>query len=356
MLYKEDWETVKERFKAFFTGEDIGRPLLQVTAPKKNLTRKPDYNCWTIAHNLDHPDRALQLFEYYCQNTFFGAGALPNLAINLGAGSLAGYLNCTPNIAEDTIWFEERKLDSYEEILNIKFDPENYWWKKTLEITRLSVEFGKDKFITGITDLNALLNILAFLRGNERLLMDLIEHPDDVKRAAAHLNDLWFYCYDELSKIINQHLEGMTTWMDVWFPGRGSDVQCDFSAMISPQMFAEFVLPHLQEQCRRLDYSIYHWDGPGQIPHLEYLLDISELNGIQWVPGAGQSGTGSPKWFPLYQRIQQRGKLLVLPVMDKNDVLNVVKNLSHNGLLIQTQCDSEEEARSLIEHVENHCY
>ena len=129
--------------------------------------------------------------------------------------------------------------------------------------------------------LNAVFNILAFLRGNERLLMDLIECPNEAKQAAMHLTDLWFDCYDELLKIINQYLEGMTTWMDVWFPGRGSDVQCDFSAMISPAMFAEFVLPHLQEQCRRLEFSIYHWDGPGQIPHPEYLLDIPELNGIQ---------------------------------------------------------------------------
>ena len=74
------------------------------------------------------------------------------------------------------------------------------------------------------------------------------------------------------------------------------------------------------------------------------------------MPGAGQPGTRSPKWFPLFRRIQQRGKLLALPAMDKNDVLNVVKNVSPKGLLIQTQCDSEEEARDLIEHVENHFY
>ena len=67
-------------------------------------------------------------------------------------------------------------------------------------------------------------------------------------------------------------------------------------------------MPHLQEECRNLDWSIYHWDGPGQIPHLDLLLDIPELTGIQWVPGAGKPGTGSPKWFDLYRRIQARGK------------------------------------------------
>jgi hypothetical protein len=73
MLYKEDWEVVKERFTAFFANEDISCPLLQVTAPKNNLNRKPDWNWVTIVHDLEHPERALQSYEYYCQHTFFRA-------------------------------------------------------------------------------------------------------------------------------------------------------------------------------------------------------------------------------------------------------------------------------------------
>ena len=33
-----------------------------------------------------------------------------------------------------------------------------------------------------------------------------------------------------------------------------------------PKMFEQFVLPHLSDQCRKLDWSLYHWDGPGEIP------------------------------------------------------------------------------------------
>ena len=37
--------------------------------------------------------------------------------------------------------------------------------------------------------------------------------------------------------------------MGLWAPMRWYPLQCDFSAMISPDMFAEFVLPDLAEQC-----------------------------------------------------------------------------------------------------------
>ncbi len=90
----------------------------------------------------------------------------------------------------------------------------------------------------------------------------------------------------------------------------------------------------------------------GEIPHLEHLLDIPELNGIQWTAGAGNPGQGDPVWFPLYKRIQARGKLLVLLDVEKEQVENVMSELSPEGLLMTTRCDSEEEARKLLARVE----
>jgi 5-methyltetrahydrofolate--homocysteine methyltransferase len=83
-------------------------------------------------------------------------------------------------------------------------------------------------------------------------------------------------------------------------------LQCDFSYMISPRMFKRFVLPELQATCRRLPRSFYHLDGVGQIPHLDALLSIPELGGVQWVPGDGKPDCGH--WPELYQKIHAAGK------------------------------------------------
>jgi hypothetical protein len=55
------------------------------------------------------------------------------------------------------------------------------------------------------------------------------------------------------------------------------------------------------------EVSIYHWDGPGQIPHLGSLLDIKPLTAIQWTPGDGKPGACDECWFPFYRRIQEKG-------------------------------------------------
>ncbi len=74
-------------------------------------------------------------------------------------------------------------------------------------------------------------------------------------------------------------------------------LQSDFSYMISPRMFERFALPGLTVWAGALDYPFYHLDGPGQIKHLDMLLSIPRLRGIQWVPGDGQPTPD--QWLPL---------------------------------------------------------
>lgn len=121
--------------------------------------------------------------------------------------------------------------------------------------------------------------------------------------------------------------------------------------MISPKQFERFVVPYLREQCHRLDHTIYHWDGPGQIAHLDHLLSIEELDGIQWTPGIGQPGTESSTWFPLYRKIQAKGKRLVLLDTEHRSIPYLLKELSTRGLLIRTSCVTVEEANILLKTV-----
>jgi len=351
MEYKEDWQRVQQWYQAWLAGEELPRPLIQVTAPRRATDGPSGWTGWNFVHDLDNPDAAIEAFEQHCRLTYFGGEAFPNLWINMGPGCLSAYLGCRVCIRPETVWFEDLAMD-WQEILSARIQPDNLWWRKTVEFTRIAAERSAGRWVVGMTDLNAVLNILANPRGTERLLTATIEHPGEAKQAARHITELWFGCFDDLYEITQRHQRGISNWMGIWFPGRGTDVQCDFSAMISPAMFEEFVVPHLQEQCRRLEHTIYHMDGPGQIPHLDLLLDIPELDGIQWVPGAGNPSTGSPKWFDMYRRIQSRGKLLVLQGMDKADVQRVIEELDPRGLLIGTVCDSEEEARDLLKQAE----
>jgi hypothetical protein len=345
VLYKQDWDAVRQRYTAWLAGEN-DTPIVQVRAPKGPQTH--GHTGWNFVHDTHNPELAFEAFDRYCRQTHFAGDAIPSLFVNLGPGIPAAYLGCPVDIRPDTVWFQDAGM-TWEQILAARLDRNEKWWKYTLDVFRMAGQYAAGKFLVGMTDINAVLNIVGSLRGTLRLLADLVDEPEQVTKAADHALQLWLDCFDQLYAIAQQYQHGISNWMSIWGPGRFCDVQCDFSAMISPRMFEQFVVPHLRQQCRRLDWSIYHWDGPGQIPHLDLLLDIPELTGIQWVPGAGRPGTGSPQWFDLYKRIQARGKRLVLQGMAKIDVQRVVETFEPRGLLIEVGgCKSPEEADDLV--------
>jgi hypothetical protein len=92
--------------------------------------------------------------------------------------------------------------------------------------------------------------------------------------------------------------------------------QCDFSAMLSPDHFNRFVLTSIEQQCNRLDYSLYHLDGKEAIKHLDAILSIKSLNALQWVAGEGQPDSINEKWYYIYNKVRKSGKEVWAEVHD----------------------------------------
>lgn len=344
MYYKEDWEKTKEYFKAWWDRE-LDEPIIQVFAPIEEAGT-PYWDIWGFVKNWRRPDIVIKEFEEYCKNTFFGGGAYPNLWVNLGPCVIASYVGGEPEFKAETVWYKEISL---EDIEKLDFNPESEWWMYTKEIVAEACKLGREKFIVGLPDLGAVTDILASLRGSRNLVVDFYRNPGRIKRFSSKILDIWFEVYGELCRTIKEYgQEGVSTWMGLWCRKQYYPIHADFAYMLSPSKFEELVLPYLKEYCVRLDYSIYHLDGIGQIAHVDLLLKLHELTGIQWVPGAGQPDTGDPKWLPLYRKIQESGKSLQLPGVPPSKIGFILKNLKQKGLIITTQCKSEKEAKLLV--------
>ncbi len=101
--------------------------------------------------------------------------------------------------------------------------------------------------------------------------------------------------------------------------------------MVGKAMYDEVFLPGIRRECQFLDRSIYHLDGPGALRHLDSLLEITELDAVQWVFGAGNEGFN--RWVGVYQRIQKAGKgIQVICSFDEIDV--IMQTLSPRGMFL----------------------
>lgn len=348
--YKSDWPESARRLEAWWDREVLDRAVIQVSAPKDGVTRRQIPAPPTIEERWTNVEYAVEVANERLRTTYFGGDAFPMYFANLGPDVFAGYLGCDIIFGESTSW-SVPLIEDWEKAPPLRLDPENRWWKLTLEMTRAAVEIGAGRFIVGLTDLHGGLDAVAALRDPQNLALDLIEHPAEVKRAIDDLIPVWFDLYEGMRKLINPRIPGTTSWLSTWTAGRCYPVSCDFICMISKEMFGEFELKDLLAETDWLDRSIFHLDGPAAIRHLDTLLEIPRIHAIQWVPGDKVPREPMTKWLPLLKRIQAAGRGLHLSVTP-DEVEPLLAELQPEGLILQTSTSTEEEARRLVRRVE----
>jgi 5-methyltetrahydrofolate--homocysteine methyltransferase len=270
--------------------------------------------------------------EVFAAARFYG-DAFPAWWVNFGPGIMAGFLGARVHSVhepQETVWFTP-PCDVPIEDLELAYDPDNVWWRRVVAITKAIIDRWGGRMAVGHTDLGGNLDILASFRQTEGLLLDLVDRPTEVERLVRQITELWIRYYDELDALIRPACRGTTCWSPIWSTGRTYMMQCDFSYMISPAMFERFVLPDLTACCAYLDHGFYHLDGKGEIAHLDHLLSISRLRGVQWIPGDGQPPP--ERWLPLLKRIRDGGKLCQV-FASPEGARTIVKHLGGKGFLL----------------------
>ena len=354
LLYRPDIDEVYDRLTTWWNGGDIGRPALQLMVkreePLEQIPPMAEPEGWVTHYSTSSFDYRLYLAATACVHTEYLAEAVPCTSPDLGPNCLALYLGCQGVEQPGTVWFEPC-IDGPEQA-RFEYDADNYYWNYTWRLARELCRLGRGRFSVSFPDLIEGLDTLAAMRGTNQTLLDLVERPDWVQQALERITPLYFCYYDLLYDLIKDERGGSHFW--AWAPGRMAKFQCDFSAMISPAMFDEFMVPVLREMCQRVDYCMYHWDGPGAIPHHDHLLAIPELTMIQWTPGAGAPPVADKTWWPLYHKTVEAGKkVILLGVADVESARALAAEFGTKlkDFMISMRLDSREEARQVIELV-----
>lgn len=352
MKFKPDWDEAKEHLIAWWNYRHEGRVTLAVRAPRPidlpPIPSPPDDR----ARWLD-PDHRIAAAERGFAATYFGGEAFPWFDTNIGPGSLALYLGCPGVLHETTVWYEP-VASTVGELPRLSYAPEDPWWEANRRLVEEGMRRGDGRYLTSIPDLIENLDTIASLVGTQSLLYALIDDPDGVKRVNGEVNELYFSYYDELYEMLDGLRRGTCfSAFQIWGPGRVAKLQCDFSAMISPDMFREFVVPELAQQVARLDYAAYHLDGPDAVGHVDALVEIPGLNAIQWTPGAGAPGVEAECWWPMYRRILKGGKGLLLLGAAYKGVEALARTLGSDGVYIGTSAPTIEAAKELLARARN---
>ncbi len=306
----ERWERVREVHRQWWDGT-LDRPLVHLTLtgcdPGRPEPALPAH-AFTSFYDPGVPAEAIAdrwLYDLACRR--FVGDAFPQVFPNFGPGVIAAFMGAELTNGNDTVWFHPKTLKELAET-TFALDPDNVWYRRVCDIYRAAAERFEGLVQLGMTDIGGNLDILASYRPGEHLLMDLYDCPEVVERKTWETHAAWWRCFEALNGIIQPAHPGYSAWTPLYSETPYYMLQCDFAFMIGPEMFDRFARPELEASCRRLANPFYHLDGPGQLKHLDALLAIPELKGIQWVPGAGQPPLMDPCWLDVFRRIRAAGK------------------------------------------------
>ena len=317
------------------------QPHAEITppAPAKDLSQK-----WF------DPQWRAEYLDWYVAHSSLKADILPVANTQLGPGSLAAILGGVVEGGEDTIWIHPNP-DFTDEIV---FNPEHPNWILHKELLKACKAKANGHYFVGMPDLMEGLDVLAALKGTDRVLLDTVMQPEILEQQMQQINDIYFKVFDELYDIIREGDEMAFCYFSSWAPGKMSKLQSDISTMISQDDYRRFVQPFIREQCQKIDYTLYHLDGVGAMHHLPALLEIEELNAIQWTPGVGEPQGGSPKWYDLYKKILAGGKSVMACWVTLDELKPLLDHIGADGVHLEMDFHNEKEVEQAMRIVEEY--
>ena len=331
--FKPDYAGSKQRIEAFWQRELIDRPVVQFWLEKPPEEQAP----MPVSHHATPAERWLDAAYQaewhlaWLSNQVFLGDTLPVAWPNLGPEVFSAFYGCTIHFDDFGTSWTEPVLHDWHDVDNLIFDWEGFYLNKLDEMTDALLQIGTGKFITGMTDWHPGGDAIAALRDPENLALDMILHKEEVAALLEKLEADYFLAYDRFYAKLRAAGQPISTWTSLVSDEKFYVPSNDFSIMISRSMFDEVFLPGIVRECQFLDRSIYHLDGPGALRHLGSILDIPELDALQFVPGAGNEGFA--KWVQVYRQAQAAGKAIQVSCQ-LSEVSQVMETLDPHGLYL----------------------
>ncbi len=343
LAFKPDLEEAARRWDAFYAGQIIDRPLVCVTAPRPGAKFAPrvTYRDKVFGDMDDVIARALANAEAI----HWGGEAVPAFIPSFGPDEIAVFcgaeLKWSPD-SPDTNW-SVPFVEDWEKSLPLRLNQNHPLWRRMIELCRRAADRMAGKMIVGSLDLHTNMDIVAPVRGPQRLCLDLLDQPEMIDRAMADARAIFPTVWNEIAKAARMEESG---YCHAYYSMEGAAIlQCDFSCMISPPMFRRWVLPALEEEAAIVKHALYHWDGPGALVHTDDLIASKELHALSYVPGAGHGS--HIDYLDLMKRVQAGGKAVQFGG-SPDQIKQAHRTLRPEKVYYSTNCKTPQEADELL--------
>ena len=98
-----------------------------------------------------------------------------------------------------------------------------------------------------------------------------------------------------------------------------------------------------------MTHNIFHVDGKGVARHLDAILQLPNVQAIQWVQGVGDD-LPIMQWVPLIKRIQAAGKSVVVD-LSPAELEEFIGAVRPEGIFLTMASENEAEERAILKRI-----
>ena len=223
------------------------------------------------------------------------------------------------------------------------FDPESPWARKADEFLDL-LTAPEIPFPLGTTLMRGFSDILSALYGTPGFVYRLHDGDRAIGAVVERIVELWTGFADfQIDRFPDFHGGTGSYFYNLWMPGRGTWIQEDAAALLSPGLFEGTILPALERVIAHFDSVIIHLHPAGYIPVdplVETGLAAVELH-------IDKGGPSAEELLPVYRKIQSRKPLIIWGDLNEADLGFIKGNLDLAALTILPVVESPEAAERI---------
>lgn len=322
----EEFPRIARRLEAWWHHDVVDRPVFMAEAnmrPDRPITRRLE--------SMDQPDVWFREKMLDMQQVHRVGDMLPRIRVDFGPVLLGSLLGGEREVRSDTSWTHAFIDDDWSNAPDWTIPDDHPDWRLLHELTHRVAQDAAGRYLVCTPDLGAAADVLLNLRGSAQLCLDVVTQPDTVKSAVEAIYASWQKAFASLYATSLEHGAGLIHWLGLWSNRPYAVPACDFNALIGPGHFRELFLPEIAREAAATGRAIFHLDGPDAARHIDTLLEVPEIQAIQFTPGAG--GPSALAWADMLRRIQEKGKSLLI-FCPAEEVLELAELLRPEGLAI----------------------
>ncbi|MFA6242078.1 MAG: hypothetical protein WC655_14180 [Candidatus Hydrogenedentales bacterium] len=312
--------SIAERFEAWWAHERLDRPVFMASYngnPNRPITRRLEL--------LHDPAAWLEAKRADVAQTRYVGDAIPHIRADFGPVLLGPMLGGSLEFGSDTAWTHAFIDDAWSNAPDWVLRDTNPWWKHLRTLTELVAADAAGNYVVCTPDLGASADVLLNLRGSENLCVDIMMQPEFIRETIDAIYPAWHEAFTGLYRRAMEAGAGLFHWLCLWSNRPYVVPACDFNYLIGPDAFNAVCLPDIARQAATVGRAVFHLDGSGAARHIDALLEMPDIQAIQFTPGEGTPS--ALPWVDMFKKIQAKGRsvLIFAPACEVIDLCDVLR-------------------------------